>query len=88
MVLTVTDNGTGRRRPCGRPGCVAWPTGWRLLAALLTVRTATGSGTDCRGQPPAAEEVRLTPLRVAIADDSMIVREGLARLLVEAGHEV
>jgi DNA-binding NarL/FixJ family response regulator len=30
----------------------------------------------------------MTPLRVAIADDSMIVREGLARLLAEAGHEV
>ena len=27
-------------------------------------------------------------LRIAIADDSMIVREGLARLLIEAGHEV
>jgi DNA-binding NarL/FixJ family response regulator len=27
-------------------------------------------------------------LRIAIADDSMIVREGLARLLAEAGHEV
>jgi DNA-binding NarL/FixJ family response regulator len=27
-------------------------------------------------------------LRIAIADDSMIVREGLARLLVEAGHDV
>jgi DNA-binding NarL/FixJ family response regulator len=30
----------------------------------------------------------MRPLRVAIADDSMIVREGLARLLTEAGHEV
>ena len=30
----------------------------------------------------------MTPLRVAIADDSMIVREGLARLLAEAGHAV
>jgi DNA-binding NarL/FixJ family response regulator len=30
----------------------------------------------------------VTPLRVAIADDSMIVREGLARLLDEAGHDV
>jgi DNA-binding NarL/FixJ family response regulator len=28
------------------------------------------------------------PLRLAIADDSMIVREGLARLLAEAGHEI
>ncbi len=30
----------------------------------------------------------MIPLRLAIADDSMIVREGLARLLAEAGHEV
>jgi len=30
----------------------------------------------------------MNPLRVVIADDSMIVREGLARLLVEAGHTV
>jgi DNA-binding NarL/FixJ family response regulator len=30
----------------------------------------------------------MNPLSVAIADDSMIVREGLARLLVEAGHTV
>ncbi len=30
----------------------------------------------------------MKPLRIAIADDSMIVREGLVRLLVEAGHEV
>ena len=30
----------------------------------------------------------MTPLRVAIADDSMIVREGLALLLADAGHEV
>jgi DNA-binding NarL/FixJ family response regulator len=30
----------------------------------------------------------MMPLRVAIADDSMIVREGLARLLADAGHEV
>ena len=28
------------------------------------------------------------PLRIAIADDSMIVREGLARLLADAGHTV
>ena len=30
----------------------------------------------------------MIPLRIAIADDSMIVREGLARLLAEAGHDV
>jgi len=28
------------------------------------------------------------PLRVAIADDSVLLREGLARLIAEAGHEV
>lgn len=30
----------------------------------------------------------MTPLRLVIADDAMIVREGLARLLVDAGHDV
>ncbi|MGB3828041.1 MAG: DNA-binding response regulator, partial [Ornithinimicrobium sp.] len=27
-------------------------------------------------------------MRVVIADDSALLREGLARLLIEAGHEV
>jgi DNA-binding NarL/FixJ family response regulator len=30
----------------------------------------------------------MTPLRLVVADDAMIVREGLARLLTDAGHEV
>ncbi|WP_246142422.1 response regulator transcription factor [Lacisediminihabitans profunda] len=29
-----------------------------------------------------------TPLRVLVADDSVLLREGLVRVLVEAGHEV
>ncbi|MCU1420760.1 MAG: response regulator transcription factor [Microbacteriaceae bacterium] len=29
-----------------------------------------------------------TPLRIAVADDSLLLREGLVRVLVEAGHEV
>ncbi len=30
----------------------------------------------------------MTPLRVVVADDSVLLREGLVRVLVEAGHEV
>ena len=37
---------------------------------------------------PVAEAGADDALRVAIADDSMIVREGLARLLADAGHTV
>ena len=29
-----------------------------------------------------------SPLRIAVADDSLLLREGLVRVLVEAGHEV
>jgi hypothetical protein len=32
--------------------------------------------------------VRVTPVRVAIADDALLFREGLARILVGAGFEV
>ena len=41
-------------------------------------RDATGGVTDPRG----------APVRVVIADDEMLLREGLARLLAEAGFEV
>lgn len=30
----------------------------------------------------------MTSLRVVVADDSVLLREGLVRVLVEAGHEV
>ena len=30
----------------------------------------------------------MTSLRVVVADDSVLLREGLVRVLVEAGHEI
>ncbi len=41
------------------------------------------------GQPePSAERAVRGPLRIVVAEDSVLLREGLVRLLVEDGHEV
>ena len=62
------------------PGCAAWPT--------ASTRSAAGS----RSMQPARRAARRVPggdpVRVVIADDSVLLREGLARLLDEAGFEV
>ena len=44
-------------------------------------------GADLRGRDPGAGRPAVT-LRLVLADDSMLVREGVARLLVDAGFEV
>src|SRR5262245_54844244 len=43
-----------------------------------------------RDATPAAGETEgaLRPLRVVVADDNALLREGIASLLVDAGHEV
>jgi len=45
---------------------------------------------SARDATPAAGETEgaLRPLRVVVADDNALLREGIASLLVEAGHEV
>ena len=54
----------------------------------MLVDSHPGRGTAVAARIPLEPERSDDPLRVAIADDSMIVREGLARLLAEAGHTV
>ena len=49
-----------------------------------TRRMDTGRGPTRRGRAAAVRD----PVRVVLADDSMLLREGLARLLVEAGFDV
>jgi DNA-binding NarL/FixJ family response regulator len=44
---------------------------------------------DTDATPPDGEkEATMPPLRVVIADDNALLREGIASLLIEAGHEV
>jgi DNA-binding NarL/FixJ family response regulator len=44
-------------------------------------------GTDAT-RPDREKEATMPPLRVVIADDNALLREGIASLLIEAGHEV
>ena len=60
------------------------------LRAASDQRARSGlhsQGADLRGRDPGTGRPRMT-LRLVLADDSMLVREGVARLLVDAGFEV
>lgn len=46
-----------------------------------------GDGPQGETEPSAGRTAR-GPLRIVVADDSVLLREGLVRLLVEDGHEV
>ena len=72
---------TGRRGSEGRPGAGhdRRPRGPRRRAG----RDARGRCRRRRDPDPRGD-----PMRVVIADDEVLLREGLARLLAEAGFEV
>ena len=72
---------TARAAPIPRtaPACAASPTASRRSTG------ACGSGA----RPPAAPRLqRGDPMRVVLADDTMLLREGVALLLGEAGFDV
>ncbi|ALO12419.1 LuxR family transcriptional regulator [Streptomyces venezuelae] len=45
--------------------------------------TSDETGSGARSEPTARD-----PLRIVVADDAVLLREGLVRLLTEAGHKV
>ena len=87
IVVEVSDDGPavrGRRRGLG---CAASPTGspqWvaRCRSTALRLRDPPRGGHPVPVTPPRA------PLRVVIAEDAVLLREGLSRVLTEAGMEV
>ena len=60
------------------PACAGWPTGWP--------RSTGGSTSPAPGR--ADHATRGDAVRVVIAEDSVLLREGIARLLEDAGFEV
>ena len=74
-----TDDGTGRRRPGRAAGCSGWPGRVAALDGRLAV-----------AQPARRphHHHRGAAVRVMLAEDSTLLREGLVRLLAEEGHEV
>jgi DNA-binding NarL/FixJ family response regulator/class 3 adenylate cyclase len=67
---------------------------FQLLGADLQVdfpplRIGNGLGEDAQAEPVGGKALKQTAqLRFALADDAVLLREGIARLLTEAGFEV
>ncbi len=78
LVVEVVDDGIGGADTERGRACAVSPT--------VSRRTAAGFGS---GVPPAAAPASGgDPVRVAIAEDSVLLREGLTRLLGDAGLDV
>lgn len=53
------------------------------------LRLVDGPGADAQAEPVGRQPAKAHhPLRVALADDAVLLREGMARLLGEAGFEI
>ncbi|MEU5398257.1 LuxR C-terminal-related transcriptional regulator [Streptomyces sp. NPDC005963] len=68
------------RRPVADQQPARWPDHDHRGAAMLTPYEAASE--------PARDPTAGGGLRIVVADDSVLLREGLARLLVEDGHQV
>ena len=77
--VEVSDDGIGGAAARGGSGLPGLSDRVEALGGRLALSSPPGRGTVLRGGDP---------VRVAVADDAVILREGLARLLREAGFEV
>src|SRR6202022_540822 len=72
-------------RACMNPGCAASATGWRHSADMC--RWAGGGGAPASTYPsPQRTGCMTEPLRVVIAENNYLVREGTRRLLEDSGE--
>ena len=66
----------------------------RAVGGRLRVTSPDGGPTTitaelpCRRDAPAPDGPAAGPLRIVVADDAVLLREGLVRLLAEDGHQV
>ena len=77
--MEVADDGRGGADPAGGSGLRGLADRVEALGGRLRVSSPAGGGTRLRGGDP---------MRVVLADDTMLLREGVALLLGEAGFEV
>ena len=77
------------RAPRSRPAATSATSG---SGPCPTCRSPSGSSSSTspasRRLPASARRPGATPVRVVLADDSVLLREGIARLLQEAGFDV
>ena len=77
--MTVSDDGVGGATPAAGSGLPG-----------MADRVAAHGGTLARGEPAGRGDADRggAAVRVVIAEDTVLLREGLAGLLEDAGHEV
>ena len=78
LLVSVADDGVGGAAPHAGSGWRAWPTASAPTAGTLTFDSDAGRHRARRG----------APMRVVIAEDQALLREGLAGLFRDAGHDV
>ena len=81
--IVISDDGIGGADPAGS-GLAGLADRVAGVDGALSVESPPGGPTIISAVLPCGE----APMRVAIAEDSVLLREGLIRLLAEAGHEV
>ena len=81
LTVEVADDGIGGAGTGGGSGLRGLADRVEALGGRFTVSSPPGRGTTLRAEIPCG-------VRVALADDAVLLREGLARLLTEAGFEV
>ena len=79
LIVQVADDGIGGADPASGSGLRGLADRVEALDGSLRVWSPRGEGDDGAGRDA---------VRVAVADDALLLREGIARLLAEAGFEV
>ena len=79
VLIAVADNGVGGADPDLGSGLRGLADRVAVLEGRLEVESNPGNRNNCEGEHP---------MRVVVADDSVLLREGVVRLLEEWGYEV
>ncbi len=79
LCVVVADNGVGGAHAAPDSGLAGLRDRLEALDATLVVESEPGRGTTYQ---------RRDPMRIVIADDAVLIREGVARVLTESGLEV
>ena len=90
LVVEISDSGVGGARVDNGSGLRGLTDRLATVSGSLQIDSPPGEGTRIQGGDPMpmSSPPKPEPLRVLIAEDSVLLREGLERLLNEAGLEV
>ncbi len=88
VVAEVVDDGQGGADPSRGSGLRGLAERVGALNGRFEVGSAPGAGTRLRAVLPLRADTDGVSMRLVLADDALLFREGLARLLGEAGFEV